>query len=412
MRTILMNSFPGSRFRAAVVAALLFCCGPVSASPQETSTPGGVPTVRDAAAALAAGNLKLAEMDLQSVLNRSPDDVHALSLLGIARAQQKRDSEAEGLFKKAIAIQPSFAGAYANLGLLYVQMGKDDLAIPPLQEALRLDPARSDAQSVLIDVWRRQAHVAVQQRDPEKALALLIAARKLKPSDADLQYDLGMVALHMSLLPDAVEAFQEALKVRSEDAAALYGLGRAKMEMARFEEAQQAFEHYIELRPADASGHYALGITLQALQRPADARAEYEKSIVLQPQQTESYVQLGLIDLDAGNTNTAASKFERVLRLAPHHAGALTGLGRVQFQEKQYAEAAASLEKAIAADRDSREAHYYLGLTDARLGKREESEKELQIASRLEHEEVEKHQNVLKILDPDQLQGAATAPAQ
>jgi len=54
--------------------------------------------------------------------------------------------------------------------------------------------------------------------------------------------------------------------------------------------------------------------------------------------------------------------------------------------------AADFLEKAIAEQR-LREAHSYLGMVNARLGRKQESEKELQIARQIEHEEVESHQN-------------------
>ena len=122
------------------------------------------PTVRDAATALAAGDLKHAETELQSILKTAPMNVHALNLLGIVRVQQKRESEAEALFKQAITLQPEFAGAQASLGLLYVQMAKNDLAIPRLQEALRLDPGREEARAALIVIWRGQARIAAQQR--------------------------------------------------------------------------------------------------------------------------------------------------------------------------------------------------------------------------------------------------------
>jgi tetratricopeptide (TPR) repeat protein len=369
---------------------------------QGSSATPSVPTIREAAAALAAGDLKRAESELQAILQAVPTNVHALNLLAILRVEQKRESEAEALFKQAIAIQPDFAGAHAGLGLLYAQMGKNDLAIPALEESARLDPGRKDVQTVLISIWRRQAHDAAEHKELEKALALLIKARKLNPTDTDVQYEFGMVALRMSLFPDAIDAFDQTLRLRADDAAALYGLGRAKMSVSRFDDAQQAFERYVHLRRADASGHYALGFSLQALQRASEARAEYERSIALQPLQTESYFQLGLMNLDAGDPDGAVKQFEHVLDRTPRHAGALTGMGRVRFQEKYYAEAAALFEKAVASNPGLREAHYYLGLTDSHLGRKEDSEKELQIASRIEHEEVEKHQMVLKIIDPDQ----------
>jgi tetratricopeptide (TPR) repeat protein len=379
---------------------------------QTPSTAPSVPTTKEAAASLAAGDLQRAESELQALLRATPTDVHALNLLAIVRVQQKREDEAEALFKQAIAIQPDFANAHAGLGLLYAQMGKNDLAVPTLQETLKLDPGRKDVQAVLVGIWRGQARDAAGHGELEKALALLIDARKLNPGDADVRYEFGMVALRMSLFSDAIDAFKQALKLRTDDAAALYGLGRAKMSVSRFDDAQQAFERYVQLRPADASGHYALGFTYQALQRTSDARAEYERSIALQPQQTESGFQLGLMDLEEGNTGAATGRFEQVLKRAPQHAGALTGMGRVKFQDKDFAGAAALFEKAIASNPELREAHYYLGLADSRLGRKEESQKELEVASRIEHEEVEKHQKVLKIIDPDQARAAETTPNQ
>jgi tetratricopeptide (TPR) repeat protein len=379
---------------------------------QSLSTPPIVPTVRDAATSLAAGDLTRAEKELEAILESAPTDVHALDLLAIVRVQQKRESEAETLFKQAIAIQPTFAGAHAGLGLLYTQMGESDLAVPPLRESLRLEPGRRDVQAVLISIWRAQAHDAAEHHDLEKALALLIDARKLNPADADVQYEFGMVALRMSLFSDAIDAFTQVLKLRSDDAAALYGLGRAKMSVSRFDDAQQHFERYVRLRPTDASGHYALGFTLQALEQASDARAEYGRSIALQPQQTESYFQLGLMELEQGSTGAATEKFEQVLKRAPQHAGALTGMGRVKFHERDFAGATKFFEKAIASNPELREAHYYLGLADSRLGRKKESEKELEIASRIEHEEVEKHQTVLKIVDLDQARVTETKPNQ
>jgi tetratricopeptide (TPR) repeat protein len=402
-----------SRIVLRLVLLTLFVLPPAAvARAQGLSATPSPPTIREAAAALAAGDLKRAESELQAILQATPTDVHALNLLAIVRVEQKREAEAEALFKQAIAIQPEFAGAHSGLGLLYAQMGKDDLAIPVLEESVRLDPGRIDAQAVLISIWRRQAHDATEHNELEKALALLIDARKLNPADADVQYEFGMVALRMSLFPDAIEAFNQTLKLRADDTAALYGLGRAKMPVSRFDDAQQAFERYVKLRPADASGHYALGFCLQALQRASDARAEYERSIALQPLQTESYFQLGLMELEAGDPDGAAKQFEHVLDRAPRHAAALTGMGRVRYQEKQYAEAAALFEKAIASNPGLREAHYYLGLADSRLGRKEDSEKELQIASRIEREEVEKHQTALRIIDPDPAGATETKPNQ
>ncbi|MGE5112743.1 MAG: hypothetical protein ACM3JB_17895 [Acidobacteriaceae bacterium] len=58
-------------------------------------------------------------------------------------------------------------------------------------------------------------------------------------------------------------------------------------------------------------------------------------------------------------------------------------------------------QKTIAQAPSQRRAHYYLGLTYARLGRKDDSAKELEAASRLEHEEAEKQRLGLKIVNPD-----------
>lgn len=394
------------RFQVCALQTIFVLLAAASAFTQSEiqSSSQNISLIKDAARAFAAGDLKRAENELNTVLANEPNEFHALNLLGIIRAQQRREAEAETLLKRAIEIKPDFTSAHVSLGMLYVQMAKPDDAIPQFQEALRLDPERTDARSSLVNVWRDRAH-AVAAQDPEKALALLIQARKTDPRDADVQYDFGMVALRMSLLPDAKEAFQQALKLRVDDEKALYGLGRTEMALAEYEDAQATFYRYCELRPNDASGHYALGATLAALQRWGEARSQFEKSIEIQPAQTESYFQIGRINLEGGDLPAAEAQFTRVLKRDPHHAGALAGMGRARFQQKDYPQAADFLQKAIAADAALREAHYYLGMTYARMNRKEDSEKEQEIATRLEHEEVEKHRNGLKIIDSDQVSG-------
>jgi len=396
-----------------LVSGVLFVvcvCAPALMMAQNAANPSAenLLLIKDAAQAIAAGDLQRGESELSVVLAAAPDDFRALDLLGVIRAQQQREAEAEKLLKRAIEIKPDFASAHVSLGMLYVQMAKPDDAVPQFEEALRLDPERTDARASLVSVWHGEARAAAGENDLEKALALLLQARKENPKDADVLYDFGMVALRMSLFADAAQAFQAALDlpndvqndVRKDDGNALYGLGRAQMSMANFEGARVTFNRYCQVRPADASGHFAFGMTLEALQRVGEARGEFEKSIELQPAQTESFFQLGRMELEAGDLRAAEAQFNRVLKRDPHHAGALAGMGRSKFEQKEYEQAVDLLEKAVTANAGLREAHYYLGMSYGRVNRKDDSEKELAIASRLEHEEVEQHQNMLRIINP------------
>jgi len=408
------GSVLGSRTRAPALALCLvmLLILPRVSSGQSSSKPpeANFGLLRDAAELIARGDLSRAETEIQFVLRQTPNSSRALNLLGIVRAQQHRNSEAEALFKKALQIDPGFASACVDLGLLYAQSDRGDDAIAQFRQALKLDPQRHDAANALLGVYRTQARAAVQAGNDEKALSLLIEARKIAPQDPDTLFDFGMVALRMSLLQDAVQALQQELTLRKDDAPAIYALGRAEIGMSNFEDARVQFQRYVQLRPQDASGHYALGLTLASLQQDPAARREFEESVKLDPAQTESYFRLGLLDLDQNELDRAAARFHFVLQRNPRHAGALTGMGRVDLNLKQYQAAANLLQQAADIDPGLREAHYYLGLTYARLGRTKESEQELQIATRINQEEVKKHQFGLRLMPPDAGSGNAGPP--
>jgi tetratricopeptide (TPR) repeat protein len=362
--------------------------------------------LRHAADLLTGGNLEGSENELQSALRASPNEYRALDLLGVIRILQHRETDAEDLFRRVVQIKPDFASGRAHLGLLYLQIGRTQDAVPQLREAVRFDPARTDAADALVKIWRDQAQAAKTTGDPSTALGLLIDARKLAPNNPDVQLDLGMTALQVALWQDAIEAFRQALRLRENDPMALWGMGRAFMGQSKFEEARQQFARYVALRPGDSSGHCALGMTLAALERPTEARAQFEQSIVLTPAQTESYFRLGLLDLDSKDLDSAAKSLRHVLEHEPKHAGALAGLGRVEFEQKNYTEALDLLQRAIANDDSLGVAHYYLGLTYSRMGRKSESEQELQRATQLEHDRAEKQRTIFKMSDP----GLAPAP--
>jgi tetratricopeptide (TPR) repeat protein len=387
--------FPGDKLLCAA-GLLLLTLTPLAQVSQQSLNNS---LSQDAARAMTAGNLSRAESDLQSVLKTSPNDYRALDLLGVVRILQHRESEAEELFQRALQKKTDFAPAHAHLGLLYAEKGRGQEGVPQLQEALRLDPTRRDAADALVGILRNEARSSVGSGDSEKALALLTEASKYSPDNPDVQLELGTLELQMSLWDDAVLAFERTLTLRNNDPLALYDLGRAFLGEWKFEEARQQFANYVGLRPDDASGHCALGMTLAALERTSEAREQFEKSIALAHDQTESYLRLGLIELNTKELDEAAKNFRQVLASKPTDAGALSALGRVSFEQKHYSEAIELLERAIESDDSLREAHYYLGLTFARLGRKEDSYRQLEIATRLEHEEAEHRRTTLRLSD-------------
>ena len=75
--------------------------------------------------------------------------------------------------------------------------------------------------------------------------------------------------------------------------------------------------------------------------------------------------------------------------------------------------AANPLLRAIAVDASLGGAHYYPGLSYARLGRQAESTTELELASKLEREDLNQQRVLMKLLDsspPDAAPGDASSP--
>jgi tetratricopeptide (TPR) repeat protein len=383
---------------SAALPLLILCCSQAARANQAWK-PQRESKLERAAAYITARDFTRAEAELLAVLSLDPKDPFALNLMGIVRAEQGRAHEAETLFKQALAAFPGLAGAHVNLGLLYVSQNNLEQAAYELEQALLIDSSRNDASTGLVAALRRLAGAALAAGEREKALAHLLRAKTLAPSDPDVLFEFAMTALGLSLYEDAQKALVRALETQPDEPRLIYALARARLATGEIVEAESLFRRYVGLRPQDATGHYGHGYTLALLKHGTEAARAFERSLELRPEQTESQYQLGLLAYARGDLDRAAAWYEKVLSRHPGHAGALLGRGLVHFNRKEYELAQNDLERAIASDPLLAKAHYHLGLTHARRGNKQAATVEMELAARLEREQKEKGRVILRLLE-------------
>ncbi len=296
------------------------------------------------------------------------------------------------------AAQASAAQLAQAKGLM--QAGQFDAARTAYEAALAAVPSSAEAQEGEVAASEKLALAARAQHDPDTALADLLRAQRFAPDNRRLMYDLGVLEDEMHLLHDADAVLTRLSAMQPTDARTLYAVARVKTDLGQLAPAEQAMRAYLQQNPEDATAHYGLGRIFQLGQHPAEARAEFERSIALQPQQTESYFQLGQIALDGGQYEDAIAQFAMTLKGNPHHGGALAGTGIAYFREKKYAEAATFLKRAVADAPDYQPGHYYLGLTLARLGQKDDSARELAQAAKMADEQNQKDSQRLRLQTP------------
>lgn len=268
-------------------------------------------------------------------------------------------------------------------GAALLSAGKDAEARAAFESVLAADPANLEAQSGEVAA---SEHLALSDRAAGKmtdALQTLLHAQKFAPQNARLDYDLGILEDEMHLYSEAQKSLAAAEQLHMDDPGLLYAEARVLLDEQQLAPAQEKMQAYIRLRPSDASAHYGLGRIYQMGLQFDQAKAEFEESIRLQPEQTEAWYQLGVIALGLNDFEGALTDFGKTLARNPKHGGALAGSGQACYRLKRYPQALAWLDQAVAAAPEYQPAHYYRGLTLARLGRKDESERELATATKL-----------------------------
>jgi tetratricopeptide (TPR) repeat protein len=119
---------------------------PISAAANNVGVPGRpllAPKAKEALEkglqALSADKLKDASKYVNEAVRLAPGHPDVLYVQGILSLKQRNWSQAQSSLQKATQIDPSYARAYAALGMALCDEGKCTDAIPPLEKSLQLD---------------------------------------------------------------------------------------------------------------------------------------------------------------------------------------------------------------------------------------------------------------------------------
>ncbi len=229
---------------------------------------------------------------LQRVVRTDPD-AYDLLLRGLAlqhRYTQETNAESREYFMKAIAIDPGYARAHANIGYslsLDVLNGWPEdreatlyKAEAHIETAIRLDPALPQvhfAASLLYRIRRRL----------DEALVAIHKAIELKPNYAEGYGSLAMVLIYAGRADEGLEAVQTSMRLNPFNGFFVYWvLGLCYFHLERYDEAAVQFERAVEANPQFLRGHLLLAATYGQLGRIEDAEWEAQEALVLLPELT------------------------------------------------------------------------------------------------------------------------------
>lgn len=301
--------------------------------------------------------------EFSSLLVKSGLNQQALDVL------EKAKSSGEVSYEMALA-----------LGNLYFSKGDLNGAFEGYEAALTLNPG-------CVVCLLRLATIATRQKDPEKALAYLIKAKRKQPDKAEILFEFGRACLELDLPDDAMPALQRAARLQPNNDSYAYVLASAHVSKKEYEVAGRLFQALLTKHPEDSILNYAMGSLLFLEVKLDEARKYLSRSVELQPDQSAAYYYLGLVAEGKGEDDQAIATLKDVLQRDPEYGPAYEALGSILVKERKYAEAQQALDKAVVLNPDSVKAHYQLGILRGREGRQNDADKEFEIVRQLNAEE-------------------------
>lgn len=163
-----------------------------------------------------AGDFDEAARLVQSVRDTQPDQVEAIHLLALLRVAQKREPEAEQLYRELLRRDGADARAWRGLLSLRLQQGRVEEALDQAHKLpllANLDPAQ-----VLEPTTLRDAISLAGAEHPDVQLRLLERSVELLPRDPWLRYDLARLYLRLQLPGLAQQVMEQGEALAPENA--------------------------------------------------------------------------------------------------------------------------------------------------------------------------------------------------
>lgn len=342
-----------------------------------------------------------------------------------------RYGEAEQDFEKLRALQPGVAEVHANLGLVYFEERKFDLAVPALRQALKLKPTLVRSESFLAmslseighydeaaprleKCFHRSPDAEIKRmcglelqrayggsKKDSKAVEVAMELNRLYPDDPEILYQTGKVYGNFAFLTMEKLAQVAPTSVWRHLAAA-----EAHESQGSYSQAIQEYREVLRLEPNRPAIHYRIGRSLmghfwqtQSSDDLAAAQKEFEEELRLHPDDANAAYELGEMRRKNKQIDEAQRYFEQALQHYPDFSEAQLGLAAVLLEKNQPAEALSHAQRAVAMDPDNEVGWFRLAKIQRTLGNTAEQQKALAEYRRL-HDIANQQKEVEPVFSP------------
>lgn len=340
------------------------------------------------------------ETNLTSAVNQGQGEVKAAAYVQRSQLyyQQNKLDVATSDAQQAIAIDPTLALAYNQLGQVYLQsylssdkpQNHQDLlnkAYDAFQKGVDVANSQHDQNYDNFSNLCNDRPTAANSDQASVSNAACNHAKQLQTQQDDLNYQLARATFEKGLLQGTNQGNVFAQ------------LGRAiSGQKLWIQQARDRFLTVTQTQPNLAAGFYYLART-EYITNAGDWEVAFNDAIRLAPSQFQYYKTLADIYVQQNDLDKAIGKYQEYLKFGPTNSAAHLNLASLYFQQQKYALAAAQADQAAKTDPGNYQAHLIAGEAYARLKNYASAVQNLQAAVSLDSTEAQSHYDLGMVYD-------------
>jgi tetratricopeptide (TPR) repeat protein len=204
-----------------------------------------------------AGNVAAAEQLYRQILQQQPQNVDALSMMGVICCQRGNLEQGILLYRQALAIRPEHREARENLNLALWKQGKClmDEAIANFNLAINFEPGNVQVHNVL-------ASIHLEQGQYEPAITLYQQSLATNSSNIVALHGIASALQLQGKSSAAIHFYRQALALQPDHLDSLIGLSKALLDQGDLAEALSLVNRAIALSPNHAIARYNRALML------------------------------------------------------------------------------------------------------------------------------------------------------
>jgi tetratricopeptide (TPR) repeat protein len=221
------------------------------------------------------GNMDKAMEYYQKTTDMGKGD--GLVLMGLMKAAEGQDGEAEALYRQALNVEPLNGRAHLNLAA--IAKGRKDYkeAVDRVKSALTEDSANGDAYDLLAQIYYDLGRYELARLVCEAGL------QDIDPNHSGMYNTLGLVQLKLNQVIAALNAFKKAIELDDQNVAALMNYGSITFGYRDYQLSYQIFSKALSLEPNNTEALLSKSVAARTLDKIDEARAGYQQILAKDP---------------------------------------------------------------------------------------------------------------------------------